>query len=80
MCVSQLLEVGHCSLNKNLNLTQNSNFEDVYLNPDKETSQNLTVVGQCDGYRLTPKLLWPIFCSFLKFGQPILVGVLMLNF
>ena len=30
--------------------------------------------------RLTTKLLWPGFCSFLKFGQPILVRVLMLNF
>ena len=29
---------------------------------------------------LTPKLLWHIFCLFLKFGQPILVIVLMLNF
>ena len=29
---------------------------------------------------LTPKLFWPIFCLFLKFGQPILVRVLMLNF
>ena len=30
--------------------------------------------------KLTPKLLWPIFCSFLKFGQAILVRVLMINF
>ena len=29
---------------------------------------------------LTPKLLWHVFCSFLKFGQPILVRVLMLHF
>ena len=29
---------------------------------------------------LTPKLLWPIFCLFLKFGQTILVSVFMLNF
>ena len=29
---------------------------------------------------LTPKLLWPIFRSFLKFGQASLVRVLMLNF
>ena len=27
-----------------------------------------------------PKLLWPVFCSFLKFGQPVLVIVLMMNF
>ena len=32
--------------------------------------------------RLTPKLLWPVFFSFLKFGSQfwILVRVLMLNF
>ena len=31
-------------------------------------------------YALTPKLLWPIFCLFLKFGQPIFIRVLMLNY
>ena len=39
--------------------------------------------GQCEWQLLnclTPKLLWPIFRSFLKFGQAILVRVLMLNF
>ena len=45
----------------------------------------LTVIGGvlCAGRRrlrwLTPKGLRPIFCSFLKFGQAILVRVLMLN-
>ena len=29
---------------------------------------------------LPPKLFWRVFCSFLKFEQPIMVGVLMLNF
>ena len=28
----------------------------------------------------TPKLLHPIFCLLLKFGQPILVRIFMLNF
>ena len=32
------------------------------------------------GHILTPKLLWPISCLFLKFGKPFLVRVLMLNF
>ena len=29
---------------------------------------------------LTPKLLWPVFYTFMKFGQPILVRVSMLKF
>ena len=29
---------------------------------------------------LIPKLFWLVFCSFLKFGQAILVGILKLNF
>ena len=33
-----------------------------------------------DNRILIPKLLWPIFCFFLKFEQAILVRVLMLNF
>ena len=36
--------------------------------------------GFCYFMTLIPKLLWPVFCSFLKFGQPILVRVFMLNF
>ena len=31
-------------------------------------------------HSLTPKLLWHVSCLFLKFGQSILVRVLMLNF
>ena len=42
-------------------------------------SQNLCVQIHIN-CTLTPKVLRPVFCSFLKCGQPILVRVLMLNF
>ena len=45
-----------------------------------KVSPNMYGKDSSDDCDLTPKLLWPVFCSFMKFGQVILVRVLMLNF
>ena len=41
---------------------------------------DLSMVKECSTTPLTPKLIWLVFCLFLKFEQAIFVRVLMLNF
>ena len=75
---SKLIEMSNksCTM-KTIDLEKCIQFEYQYLiNINvKHGLKNLLELYNILGTNLTPKLFWRAFCSFLKFGQPILVRV-----